>query len=128
MRNCVCCMPESRRLRRPKIKTEIHRQYSAIREGVAAGTPITILLIDTEQTVVSTGSGAEPEAVLALAIGSHKTAADFFKHNPPTQQELENAIVTVEDSRWPGSAGMDTHARCHLVVYQAGCTWNQMAD
>ncbi len=32
-----------------------------------------------------------------LEIGSQKTAAEYFRHHPPTPREIENAIVAVED-------------------------------
>lgn len=41
--------------------------------------------------------GAAPDKVLLLAIGSKKTAAEFFRHSPPTPGEIENAIQQVED-------------------------------
>jgi exopolyphosphatase/pppGpp-phosphohydrolase len=79
------------------IETEIRLRYAALRTGVTDDTPITVLHIGAEQTVVASGSGAEPEAILTLAIGARKTAADYFKHDPPSPRELENAILTVED-------------------------------
>lgn len=71
--------------------------YSVIRIGVPHGTPITVLHIGMEQTTVATGSEVELEAVLSLAIGSGKTAAEYFKYHPPTADEVENAILAVED-------------------------------
>lgn len=56
-----------------------------------------MLHIGEEQTAVATGSTTEPDAVFVLSIGSKRTAADFFKHTPPTFAELENAIMVVED-------------------------------
>ena len=53
--------------------------------------------IGEEQTAVVAGTTPEPNAVLVLAIGSRRTATDFFKHTPPTPGELENAIMVVED-------------------------------
>ena len=35
--------------------------------------------------------------MLVLSIGSKRTAADFFKHTPPTFAELENAVMMVGD-------------------------------
>jgi exopolyphosphatase/pppGpp-phosphohydrolase len=81
----------------PDIESEIRRRYAALRAGLPDGKPITLLHIGAEQTVVASGSGAEPEAILTLAIGARKTAADYFKHNPPTPGELENTILAVED-------------------------------
>jgi exopolyphosphatase/pppGpp-phosphohydrolase len=79
------------------IEREIRRRYGAIKRGLPEGTPIAVLHIDEQQTAVASGTGAEPDAVLLLSIGSTRTAADFFKHTPPTPGELENAIMQVED-------------------------------
>ena len=49
-------------------------------------------------------SGAVPDAVLALDIGTRRTAAAHFRHEPPTADELENAIMTVEDALAPARA------------------------
>ena len=79
------------------MENDIRLRYGRARAGVAEGTAITLLHIGEEQTAVATGTGTEPDAVLVFAIGSKRTAADFFKHTPPTPGELENAILVVED-------------------------------
>jgi exopolyphosphatase/pppGpp-phosphohydrolase len=79
------------------IEAGIRLRYSATRSGVADGVPATVLHIGAEQTAVASGSGIEPAATIVLAIGSRKTAADYFKHDPPTPVEMENAIAAVED-------------------------------
>ena len=73
-------------------------QYGAIRLGIPGGTPIAVLHIGEQQTIVAAGTGAEPSAVFKLPIGSQKTAAEYFHHDPPTPGEVENAIVAVEDA------------------------------
>jgi hypothetical protein len=78
------------------MEREIRLRYGAIQRGLPEGAPITVLHIREEQTAVACGTGAEP-SVLLLSIGSTRTAADFFKHTPPTPGELENAIMQVED-------------------------------
>ncbi|MDO9166932.1 MAG: hypothetical protein Q7U13_12565 [Rhodoferax sp.] len=79
------------------MENEIRQRYGALRLGSPTGTAITVLHIGEEETAVATGVGAEPDAVIVLAIGSRKTAADFFRHTPPTPGELETAIMVVED-------------------------------
>lgn len=79
------------------IETGIRLRYRALRSGVPQGTPITVLHIGANQTTIATGTGEEAAATLQLAIGAEKTAADFFKHHPPTPAELETAIMAVED-------------------------------
>jgi exopolyphosphatase/pppGpp-phosphohydrolase len=79
------------------MQAEIHRQYRAARRDLPTGVPVTVLHIGERETAVVIGTGAEPEKVLVLAIGSQKTAAEFFLNTPPTPEELENAIMQVED-------------------------------
>jgi exopolyphosphatase/pppGpp-phosphohydrolase len=79
------------------MENDIRRRYGAVRLRSSEDTSVTVLHIGEDETVVATGLGAEPDAVLVLAIGSRRTAADFFKHAPPTPGELEAAIMAVED-------------------------------
>jgi len=79
------------------METEIRQRYQAIRQILQEGVSVTVLHIGEKMSAVATGSGAEPEKIMLLAIGSHKTAADFFLHTPPTPGEIENAIMQVED-------------------------------
>jgi exopolyphosphatase/pppGpp-phosphohydrolase len=79
------------------MQTAIHQQYRTIRLLLAASIPITVLHIGEQETAVATGAGAEPEKFLLLAMGSQKTAVDFFLHTPPSPGEIENAIMQVED-------------------------------
>jgi exopolyphosphatase/pppGpp-phosphohydrolase len=79
------------------MEREIRLRYGAIQRGLPEGTAITVLHIGEEQTAVASGTGAEPDAVRLLSIGSETTAAEFFQHTPPTPGELENAIMQVED-------------------------------
>ncbi len=79
------------------MQTEILQQYRALKLGFPAGTPIVMLHIGEQETVITTGAGNEPDSVLTLAIGSQKTAAEFFMHTPPSPAEIENAIMQVED-------------------------------
>ncbi|WP_367849348.1 hypothetical protein [Rhodoferax sp. WC2427] len=72
---------------------DIQQRYREL----ANGTPITVLHIGPEHTALAVGLGPQAEATLELALGSHKTAAAWFHHNPPTPGELENAIQWVED-------------------------------
>lgn len=82
----------------PSIEVEIRQRYAAIRFGAAPGTPIAALHIGEEQTAIATGIDPEPGTVLALDIGSRKTASEHFKNSPPTPGELEDAITSVEDA------------------------------
>jgi len=78
-------------------ETSIRADYASVRAELADESPVTVLHVGAGQTLVASGKGREPDAVLALAIGAQKTSDDFFRHNPPTPLELENAIMTVED-------------------------------
>ncbi len=79
------------------LEPESRRHYGALRRSLPQATPVTVLHIGEEQTALACGAGAEPDAVLLLAMGSRRTAADFFKHTPPTPGEMETAIMFVED-------------------------------
>ena len=79
------------------IGDEIRSQVSTIRNSIPNVDKISVLHIGREETAVAVGNGFEPVAILVLAIGSQKTAREYFKHTPPTPLELENAIQTVED-------------------------------
>ena len=81
------------------IEARIRRRYCAIRTRIPTlGVQVTLLHIGAEATEIVTGNDLKPEAVLALNIGSDKTARDHFKRNLlPTPVELENAIATIED-------------------------------
>lgn len=69
----------------------------SVRSGLRGERPLTRLHIGDQQTVVVSEHGNSPESTIALAIGSEITSTAFFRHQPPTPLELENAIVTVED-------------------------------
>nr|WP_315430303.1 hypothetical protein [uncultured Albidiferax sp.] len=75
----------------------IQQLYRRVREGLSDGTPITLLHIGEEQTAVAVGSGPEVDTVLLLALGTRSTAAQFYRQQPPTPGELENAIQWGED-------------------------------
>ena len=70
--------------------------YAFARSRLGSPPRTTLLHIGEHDTVVLTGSGAGPDATLTLALGSRRTAAAFFRHDPPTPLELETAIETVE--------------------------------
>ncbi len=76
---------------------DIRRLYRSVRQHCPPESRVTVLQIGELQTAVVFGSGAEPDKALLLAIGSRKTAAEFFLHVPPAPGEIENAIQQVED-------------------------------
>lgn len=66
-------------------------------DRLSIATPLTFLHIGAEQTTVLTGPAVPPDSALTLAVGDEKTVAAFFRHLPPTPDEMEIAIMTVED-------------------------------
>jgi exopolyphosphatase/pppGpp-phosphohydrolase len=72
-------------------------EYVAIRLGIPEGMPITVIHIGEQQTVVAAGMDSEPNVIYKLPIGSRKTAAEYFHHDPPTPIKVKNAIVAIED-------------------------------
>lgn len=75
----------------------LQQAYSLARQRVAPEVPVTVLDIGEQQTTVVCGTASQPSATLQLTIGFDKTAATFFKHLPPTPDEMELAIMAVED-------------------------------
>nr|WP_113867341.1 hypothetical protein [Brenneria salicis]NMN91957.1 hypothetical protein [Brenneria salicis ATCC 15712 = DSM 30166]RBP61260.1 hypothetical protein DES54_1241 [Brenneria salicis ATCC 15712 = DSM 30166]RLM30269.1 hypothetical protein BHG07_11375 [Brenneria salicis ATCC 15712 = DSM 30166] len=73
------------------------QHYAQIRQRLTPATPVALLCIGEQQTVVVCGNEAQPVVVLSLNIGFVKTGETFFKHLPPTPDEMELAIMTVED-------------------------------
>lgn len=56
------------------------------------------LQIGAEQTSVYAGDDRDAEPLAVLAIGTDRTAREFFRHDPPTPGEMENAIQAIEDA------------------------------
>ncbi len=59
----------------------------------------TLLHIGSQQTVLEVGAAGGPSARqrMVLPIGSSIVAERYFRHDPPTPGEIENAIMVVED-------------------------------
>lgn len=57
----------------------------------------TLLHIGEEYLVVLTGHSGKPETVQQLDLGAVRIARDYFRHDPPTSQEIERAIDFAED-------------------------------
>jgi exopolyphosphatase/pppGpp-phosphohydrolase len=74
----------------------IKQLYASIRLNLVDNTPISILHISSDCTAIASGHD-ELVDIKILGIGSEQVATNFFKHNPPTPGEVENAIQTVED-------------------------------
>jgi exopolyphosphatase/pppGpp-phosphohydrolase len=90
---------------------------------------MTLLHIGAEQTVVTVGPEFDPAAGLVLAIGSQKTARDYFKQTPASPLEIENAIAAVEDevtrakALIPPNSGLFTaDAGVRAIALHAGVT------
>jgi exopolyphosphatase/pppGpp-phosphohydrolase len=79
------------------MQTEVLARYRALRALVPKAKPMVLLNIGADHTALAVGHELGPPATLVLAIGSQKTAREFFKHAPPSPLEIEDAIQTVED-------------------------------
>jgi exopolyphosphatase/pppGpp-phosphohydrolase len=81
------------------------------------GTGVIHLHVGVDHTTVRKSLAGVPAGFMVLAIGSGTTAAEFFKHTPPTPFEMENAIQLVEDevTRARGLATPD----CTLLTHDA---------
>ncbi len=68
-----------------------------LRTGLASDQTIAVLHIGANRTVIAIGQGSEPEATWTLEIGSRKIANAYFKRVLPAPEEIEAAIVAIED-------------------------------
>ncbi|MEH0835046.1 hypothetical protein [Pectobacterium cacticida] len=75
----------------------LQRAYIQARQGVAPDSSVTVLCIGEQQTNVICGAGSQPPVTLSLTLGVNNIATMFFKHLPPTPDEMERAIMVVED-------------------------------
>lgn len=86
-------------------------------ERLAETTPLTFLHIGAEHTTVLTTSAPSSDGALTLDVGYEKTAQAFFRHLPPTPDEMEMAIMKVEDEI--------TRIRHHIVHPQVLCLYDE---
>ncbi|MFP9227968.1 hypothetical protein [Pectobacterium cacticida] len=75
----------------------LQQVYSLARQRVAPDSSVTVLCIGEQQTNVICGTGSQPPVTLSLTLGINNIATMFFKHLPPTPDEMERAIMAVED-------------------------------
>ena len=76
---------------------EIHYRYSVLRADFSSGQTIAVLHIGANRTVIAVGQGSQPQATWTLEIGSRKIANAYFKRALPAPEEIEAAIVEIED-------------------------------
>ncbi|MBF7953993.1 hypothetical protein [Rahnella victoriana] len=60
-------------------------------------TPAVLLHISSEETQVIVRSDDNEDKSLLLTLGSQLTSVGYFRHSPPTPDEMETAIMVVED-------------------------------
>jgi Exopolyphosphatase len=100
----------------PEIKEEATVLYQKASVQYTFETPLAVLHIAPAYTLLVLGiKAATPDAIWQFDIGFEKTANEFFKHNPPTPGEVENAIMVVEDEVMQVSKLIPAEA--HLFSY-----------
>lgn len=77
--------------------SHIQTEYEQVRAIIGDNSLITLLSIGHESTTVVTGGSGMTFAEQRLTVGSNNVASRYFKHNPPTPDEMETAIMVVED-------------------------------
>jgi len=103
----------------PEIKEKAVALYQKASAHYSFETPLAVLHIAPDYTQLALGTKAEePDAVWEFAVGTEKIAKEFFKHNPPTSGEVENAIATVEDEIMPVSKLIPQNSR--LMTFDEG--------
>ena len=68
-----------------------------VRRMNESAVPSTWLHFGEEEFVVRAQTGDQAEAERRLDLGPARIARDFFRHDPPTAQEIERAIDVTED-------------------------------
>jgi exopolyphosphatase/pppGpp-phosphohydrolase len=74
---------------------DIRREFTTIKSGISLGGALTLLHIGSEHTILA--SGNELPVVTFLNVGAEKTGSKFFRHTPPTPDEIEYAINEIEN-------------------------------
>ncbi|WP_145537300.1 hypothetical protein [Yersinia kristensenii] len=77
--------------------SHIQTEYEQVRAIIGDNSLITLLSISHESTTVVTDSSGMVFTEQHLTVGSNNVALRYFKHNPPTPDEMETAIMVVED-------------------------------
>ena len=76
--------------------------YHAMRQQLTGNVPATVLHIGDEYCFITQGTtDLKPDNLWVFELGTDRTAREYFKHNPPTPDEVENAIMVVEDEVMP---------------------------
>lgn len=79
--------------------------------GMAMSSPgTTRLRFEPDRTMLASGAARD----VAIAVGAGGIAEQFFRHDPPTPLELEQAIDAVEDAL--AAAGLAHAARGELLI------------
>ena len=71
--------------------------YDSLRASLSVSTAMTLLQIGDESTSVVTSGVDNAVVTQPLTVGASHIARTYFKHNPPTPDEMETAIMVVED-------------------------------
>lgn len=77
--------------------SNIQTEYEKVRAIIGDDSLITLLSIGRESTIVVADNSGMIFAEQRLTVGSDNVALRYFKHNPPTPDEMETAIMVVED-------------------------------
>ncbi len=76
--------------------------YHVVRQKSAKNEPIALLHIADEYSFIVFGTETTiPDKFWLFDIGTLKTIREFFRHNPPTLDEVESAIQVLEDEVMP---------------------------
>lgn len=86
------------------------RSFAAARALAGLGVALVGLHIGADHCSVAIGTGAQPDEVKWLALGTERTAREHFKTTPPTPLAMENAIQLVEDVVMPLNAWLPRDA------------------
>ena len=80
-----------------EIEKEVQNGYQTIFHNKQTTSALTLFHLMPKYTILVYGEGEIPTKMWCLEIGDEQISHKFFKHNPPTPAEVEDAIQTVED-------------------------------
>ncbi|CNI22308.1 Uncharacterised protein [Yersinia rohdei] len=76
---------------------DMQEEYKNIRATLSESRLITLLYISNESTTIVTDGPDMAFTAQHLTVGFDNIALRYFKHTPPTADEMETAIMVVED-------------------------------
>lgn len=76
---------------------DVDQCYPLLQARYPAAQGVTVLLLEGAELQIASGETTVAERSWRLACGAQQIANRYFRHQPPTPGELEEAIMQIED-------------------------------